>query len=50
MADADGYIDMDEIAEFHPTTEVVYEKGKHPQQKWVNELGEHQWRDVPLNK
>ncbi len=58
MADEKGNIDMDKVAEFKPTMELRRLKSglvpsviKHIeklQQKWVNELGEYEWRDIPL--
>ena len=52
--------ELNGIAEFKPTMELQWlqynikldEKrsavGKKLQQKWTNELGEEQWRDIPL--
>ncbi len=51
MADEKGNIDMDKVAEFKPTMELrlfVTIVRKSYQQKWVNELGEYEWRDIPL--
>ena len=61
MADIDGNSNVDKMMEFKPTMELRYldihiKVSKqftvqgHPtlQQKWVNELGEEEWRDIPL--
>ena len=63
MADEKGNIDMDKVAEFKPTMELQWYIRTYPdvqnmdfrvfgekelQQKWVNELGEYEWRDIPL--
>ena len=59
MADEKGNIDIDKVAEFKPTMELQWmetgaihfitnTKQTILQQKWVNELGEYEWRDIPL--
>jgi hypothetical protein len=60
MADIDGKIDTDGIAKFAPTMELRYLYRMIPyvvtefeyhnvlQQKWINELGDEDWRDIPL--
>jgi len=60
MADEKGYIDTDKLAKFTPTMELRFEHRLIPyllkeqvfkeflQQKWTNELGDEQWRDIPL--
>ena len=32
----------------HPAYDGMYTGEKQLQQKWVNELGEEEWRDIPL--
>jgi len=61
MADEQGFIDTDKLARFFKTVETRWDKrlipyllveGEHYtdviQQKWTNELGDEQWRDIPL--
>jgi len=51
MADENGNIDVEKLAEFKPTMELRYLQGlvsTYLQQKWINELNEEQWRDIPL--
>jgi len=61
MADEKGNIDIDKVAQFKPTMELRWcditdeaSNGTREivarllQQKWVNELGEYEWRDIPL--
>ncbi len=63
MADIDGNSNVDKMMEFHKTVETRWIKGSRVitnmetgnleienviQQKWVNELGEEEWRDIPL--
>jgi len=63
MADENGNIDVEKLAEFKPTMELRYlstimtissetciTESEHRilQQKWINELNEEQWRDIPL--
>ena len=47
--------ELDKISEFHKTVETQWVKRfrAYPlrwviQQKWANELGEEEWRDIPL--
>ena len=61
MADIDGNSNVDKMAEFKRTMEfrelattdescnkeICIVKSKL-QQKWANELGEEEWRDIPL--
>jgi hypothetical protein len=35
------------IASFWPVDQTIFE-GRFLQQKWTNELGEEEWRDIPL--
>lgn len=59
MADQNGNIDTDKLAEFKPTMELrlLQKRTDHGrivgvveslQQKWTNELGGEQWRDIPV--
>ena len=61
MADIDGNSNVDKMMEFHKTVETQWVKRRIPyllvdepfytdviQQKWANELGEEEWRDIPL--
>lgn len=58
MADFDGNIDVEKVAKFWPTMELRYRVTSNYipsldcheevlQQKWVNELGNKKWLDVP---
>jgi len=51
MADIDGNSNADKMMEFRRTMELrvfVTIVRKSYQQKWVNELGDEEWRDIPL--
>ena len=56
MADIDGNSNVDKMMEFHKTVETQWvvdyndwsESLYKVQQKWANELGEEEWRDIPL--
>jgi hypothetical protein len=51
MADIDGNSNVDKMMEFRRTMELrvfVTIVRKSYQQKWANELGEEEWRDIPL--
>jgi hypothetical protein len=52
MADEKGFIDTEKIAEFTKTVETRWDRNGLSihiiQQKWTNELGEEEWRDIPL--
>ena len=61
MADIDGNSNVDKMMEFKATFELRWKDVHikvseqfavqgHPtlQQKWANELGDEEWRDIPL--
>jgi len=51
MADIDGNSNVDKMMEFKPTMHLrvfVTIVRKSYQQKWANELGDEEWRDIPL--